>query len=220
MIYEQCPMRFKLSKIDRLPEPPRPPNNPLERGNRIHKNLELFVKGEQELRFNEANKIDAFIPVLEHAQKLYNDGFASVEENWWFDTTWDVCDRDTVWLWSKLDLNVTDKVNALSIVTDYKSGKSAYKAIDHIQQGQLYAAATALRQEWAEKIIVEFWYVDEGHIKSMEYTREQALMFVGRFDMRARHIFDDTHYRPNPNRVTCHWCPYSPRGTGACPVGV
>ncbi len=219
-IYEQCPMRFKLAKIDRIPEPPRPPDNPLERGNRIHKALELYVTGKAKSYDCEAKQIGVFDTALTCARSLYAAGQASVEENWWFDQDWMTCDRDGVWLWSKLDLNVHDEANARSIVVDHKSGKSLYKAIDHVQQMQLYAAAAALRQEWADRITVELWYVDEGHIKGETYSREQALMYVQRFDARAKRIYADKHFRPNPNRETCRWCPYSPRGNGACPVGV
>jgi len=220
-IYEQCPYRFKLAKIDRLPEPPRPPDNPLERGNREHKRYEDFVKGDvSALNDCEARSAQAFVPLLQHAQSLYADGLVSIEENWLFDRDWNVCDRSDVWLWSKLDMNVRDEANCTSVVVDYKTGKSLYKAIEHVQQMQLYAAATALRQEWADQIVVELWYVDEGHVKQQIFPREQALSYVGRFDARAQRIYADRLFRPNPNRVTCRYCPYSPRGTGACPVGV
>lgn len=220
MLYEQCPFRFKLAKIDRLPEPPKDENSPLERGNRIHKHLEEHVKHGKELTGIEAREIEVFAPILEHAQGLYQAGCVSVEEDWLFDIDWGVCDRSNVWLWSKLDMNVQHQERGISVPIDYKSGKSNYKAIEHLQQMQLYAAETALRQLWAETIIVELWYVDEGHIKSVTYTREQALRYVSAFQKRADRIYADKHFRPNPNKITCKWCPYSPRGTGACPVGV
>jgi RecB family exonuclease len=221
MDYESCPLRFKFKKIDRVPEPPRPADNPLERGNRVHAELEAFVKGDiGTLKNSEAKRLGAFENALEDARSLYAEGQASVEENWLFDEDWSVCDRDSVWLWSKLDLNVRDEAKCTSIVVDYKTGGSVYKALDHAQQMQLYAAATALRQEWTDTIVVELWYVDEGHLKQQTYTREQALSFVGRFDQRAQRIYADRFFRPNPNKMVCRYCPYSPRGNGHCPVGV
>lgn len=217
MVYESCAFRFKLAKIDRLPEPPRPPDNPLERGSRIHDRLEKFVKGEGPMD-DEAKKIGDFEPAFNHLQALYTDGLATAEDDWLFNSDWDVCDKKDVWLWSKLDFFVKDEPYA--VVGDYKTGKSQYKAIEHVQQMQLYAAAAALRNPDLERITVELWYLDEGHIKPLEFTQEQALSFVGRFQQRADRIFNDKLYRPNPNKVTCRWCPYSPRGTGACPVGV
>lgn len=217
-MYEQCPLRFKLKYIDRMPEPPQPENSPLERGSRIHTNLELFVKGEAPLK-NEAKALEKFKPALEHLKALYADGMAVAEDDWWFDQDWNVCEKKDVWLWSKLDFNVQDIANRHTIVGDYKSGKSAYKTVDHIQQTQLYAATAVLRQEWAETVTAELWYVDEGWVRSSTFTREQALKFVGRFNARAERIYADRFFRANPNKITCKWCPYNKgRGTGACPV--
>lgn len=219
IMYEGCPMRFKLKYIDRMPEPPQPPDSPLERGSRIHDNLELFIKGEATLK-NEAKALDKFEPAMQHLKMLYAEGMAVAEDDWWFNADWDPCERKEVWLWSKLDFNVQDIPNRHTIVGDYKSGKSGYKTVEHIQQTQLYAATACLRQEWAETATAELWYVDEGWVRTSTYTREQALRYVGRFDQRVQRLYNDRFFRPNANRITCRWCPFSPRGTGACPVGV
>jgi CRISPR/Cas system-associated exonuclease Cas4 (RecB family) len=219
--YETCAFQFKLRYIDRMPEPPRPPDNPLERGNRIHDNLEGFVKGTASIKDNEARAIGEFKAPLERLQDLYAAGMATAEQNWFIDQDWGNCARDKVWLWSKLDFSVLDEHNGHAIVGDYKSGKSQYKAINHVQQLQLYAAVTAIRYEWAERITAELWYVDEGHIKPFEVNREEALRFIGRFDERVQRLYKDRFFRPNPNKITCAYCPFGPkRGTGICPVGV
>jgi CRISPR/Cas system-associated exonuclease Cas4 (RecB family) len=221
MIYEACPLRFKLAKIDRLPELPRPPDNPMERGNRIHGRLEKYVKGESNEMDEEAKAIRTFVPLIEHARVLYAEGKATAEQDWLFNRDWDDCNRNDVWLWAKLDLNVQDMQNGLVVPIDYKSGKSQFKQIEHVQQLQLYSGLAALRYEWAETITSELWYVDEGHIKSYTVNREEALKYIGRFEKRADRIYEDKHFRANPNMITCAYCPYGPRrGTGACPVGV
>lgn len=219
-MYEQCALRFKLKYIDRLPELPQPANSPLERGNRIHKHLEDFVTGKRaSLDGIEAKKIEPFYNPLVHLRTLYECGQATVEEDWFFNQDWDVCERKDVDLWVKLDFGVKDEANGRAITADYKSGKSQYKAVDHIQQTQLYAAVSAIKYEWADTHVAEVWYVDEGWVRKTEYTREEALKFVGRFEARAQRIYNDRLFRANPNAVTCKWCPYSKgRGTGACPV--
>ncbi len=121
---------------------------------------------------------------------------------------------------AKLDFAALDKSNNYVVVVDYKTGKPDYKVVEHIQQLQFYAALTALKYEWANQIVAELWYVDAGAVRSVEWTREQALAFVGRFDARAQRIYNDRFFRANPSKITCRYCPYSPRGTGACPVGV
>lgn len=220
MMYESCPMRLRLKYIDKCPEPERPPDNPLERGSRIHDNLEKFVKGEETLDGNEAKKLDVFVDPLHHLQDLYAAGKATAEDDLFFNVDWDLCERKDVWLWLKKDFNVTDEPNKLTITGDYKSGKSTYKTVEHVQQLQLYAACDALEFPWAEVHYAELWYVDEGWVRKAVYTHEQALSFIGRFQRRVDRMYNDRLLRPNPNKVTCKWCPYSPRGTGACPVGV
>ena len=244
--YEKCAHLIKLKKIDKLPQKPLPPDNPMERGNRIHKNFEDWVQGKTAVLTTEPRHIDKFKPLLEHLKLLYDAGMATTEEDWLFNVAWDSVqlkkydcithgqsyDHDCLecqtkhWLWAKLDACVYDPENRLAIAIDYKSGKSQYKAVDHVQQLQLYAALCAIRFPDADNIIVELWYVDESeaggpHIKRAEYSREKALSFIGRFDKRAHKMYDEKLFRPNPNKQTCRYCPYGPQnGTGACPVGV
>lgn len=222
MVYEACAYRFKLAKIDRLPELPRPADNPMERGNRIHDHLERFVDGREiSLELIEARAIKMFEPALVHLRELYSLNMAHTEDDWIFDRDWNDTTKDdkTKYLWAKLDFGVKNKVEAEVIVGDYKSGKSGYKTIEHTQQLQLYAAIAALKYDWVETIKCELWYVDEGHVKAFETTREAALRFVGRFDARAQRIYQDRLFKPNPNKETCRYCPYSRgKGTGACAV--
>lgn len=221
MIHETCALRFKFAKVDRVPEPPRDPDNPMERGNRVHNRLEKYVKGETDEMDKEAKRIDVFVPLLAHLRNLYAAGMASAEQDWLFNIDWEICARDKVWLWAKLDASVYDEANEHVIAIDYKTGKSLYKAVEHVQQLQLYVAIAALRFPKAERFTAELWYLDEGHIKQFSVTREEALKFIGRFDSRAQKIYNDRFFRPNPNAITCAYCPYGPkRGNGHCPVGV
>lgn len=219
-MYEQCPLRFKLKYIDKCKELPPEANSPLERGNRIHKKLEDFVTGKVgSLQGIEAKGIGAFDEALAHLRVLYECGQATVEQDWFFDQDWNECSREKVDLWVKLDFGVKDEENARVITADYKSGKSKYKAVDHIQQTQLYAAVSAVKYPWADVHVTEVWYVDEGWIRSLTYTREEALRFIGRFQARSDKIYNDKLFRANANAVTCKWCPFRRNGgTGACPV--
>lgn len=219
-MYEACPLRFRLKYIDRMPELPLPPNNPLERGNRIHKHLEDFVTGKRpSLDGIEAKAIDPFLPMVTHLRTLYASEQATVEEDWFYDQDWELCERSGVHLWVKLDWSVKDQEQLRVITGDWKSGKSQYKAVDHIQQTQLYAAVSAIKYPWADIHVAEVAYVDEGWVRQAEYTREQALKFIGRFQARVDRMYADRLFRANANKITCKWCPYRKNGgTGACPV--
>lgn len=221
MMYEQCAYRFKLKRIDKSPEPPLPPGNPLERGNRIHENFDKFIKGETDVLSDEPKAIGDFEALLVHNRDLYTADMATAEDAWHFDQDWEMVPGwEGTWMMAKLDFAALDEDNNRVVVVDYKSGKPDYKTIEHIQQLQFYSALTALKYQWADTITAELWYVDAGSIRTAEWTREQALMFIGRFDQRAQRIYNDRFFRANPSKMTCRYCPYSPRGTGACPVGV
>jgi RecB family exonuclease len=222
MKYESCPHQVKLAKIDKCPEPPRDPKtDPLARGNREHKMYEHYVKGKLlDLSGSVARAIADFIPRFKEARALYDAGLATTEENWFFDKDWMLCKREDMWLWLKIDLCVQDKERKRVVVVDYKTGKSTYKTVEHVQQLQLYAACAALKFEWADEIVCELWYVDEGWVRTTVYTRTAALFYVRKFDDRAIRLMSEKFWRPNPTRQTCKWCPFSPRGTGACAAGV
>jgi CRISPR/Cas system-associated exonuclease Cas4 (RecB family) len=218
--YEQCAFRVKLRYIEKIPEPPRDPNNdPLARGDRIHKNLEAVIKGTEALG-TEARKIDEFKPMLERLNALYECGMATSEDDWTYNADWDECGKKDYWLWAKVDYNVHDDSEGLIITGDWKSGKSYYKMAEHLTQTQLYAGISALRFPDADRFITEIPYVDEGHILSREYTRAEALQFIKKFNYRAERMLADKWFKPNANKHTCKFCPYSPRGNGHCPVGV
>jgi CRISPR/Cas system-associated exonuclease Cas4 (RecB family) len=213
-------MRYKLRHVDGIKEPDRGPDNPMERGNRIHENLENYVKGKCTLEGNEAKRLAAFTPALEHLQTLYAAGNAIAEDNWFYDTDWCVTDRANVDLWVKLDFFVEDPARNVAVVGDYKSGKSNFKAIEHTQQTTLYAAAAALRYPAIDWFYTELWYVDEGHVKQHRYSREAALRYVQSYSNRVARLRSDKLFRPNASVHNCRYCPYSPRELGVCPVGV
>lgn len=221
MMYEKCAYQFKLKRIDKSPEPPLEPGNPLERGNRVHENFDKFVKGEIDTLSDEPKRMADFEALLHYNRDLYGAGMATAEDAWHFDDNWDELEGwPNTYVMAKLDFGVLDKDNSHAIVVDYKTGKPDYKVVEHIQQLQFYGGLTALKYDWVEKVTAELWYVDAGSVRNAEWTREEALKFIGRFDQRAQRIYADRFFRPNPSKMTCRYCPYSPRGTGACPVGV
>ena len=214
--YETCPYRIKLKVIDKIPEPPRDPEtDPLARGDRIHKALEDAVRDGAEVP-PEVKKHADLVRLL---HSMHQDGMVRIEEPWNFDSSWQrTKEWEKIWLRVKLDVAVVAKDTV--VVIDYKTGKSFMKDIPHTQQTQLYAGTAALLFPQAKTIITEIWYTDEGGTRRIDYKRDVALDFLPRFERRANVMLNDRIFRPRPNVVNCKWCPYSPRGNGACPFGV
>ena len=234
-VYETCAYRSKLARVDKIPEPDRgkPPAGlrewPHERGNRVHDNAEMYVRGEI---IKPCPELKHFLPELNHLKALYEANMIEMEEMWCFKdgAGWETVDPDNykdIWLRVKLDVAVFhDGVRA--VVVDYKTGKMLGNEVKHAEQGQLYAAATLMRYPEIQYVDVEFWYIDHDQISHKGYTRTAGLMFWQRFNERGRKMTSDSDFDANPNKWSCKFCPYNlpenankwVTGNGACSYGV
>lgn len=154
-------------------------------------------------------------------REFYAAGDAHLEGDWGFDRQWLPVDwrSDTVWLRVKLDALVFLEP-AHGLVVDYKTGKRRGNEIKHAEQGQLYQLAAFLKYPDLERVTVEFWYTDQDEIATTDYSRESGLDLFRRYDERGAALTGCTDFKPNPNLYACRWCPYGPKGTGHCTVGV
>lgn len=221
-VFEQCKFRAKLQYIDKIPEPERPlppgkTEHANDRGTRIHDAAEHFVKANIRL----IPELETFAEEFAALKSLYQQGRVSLEGEWAHDQNWEPCawNSDTAWLRLKLDafVHVTPQH---AIVIDYKTGKLFGNEIKHAEQGQLYMVSCFVRYPELESITVEFWYTDQDEITSVTYTRKQSEHFLRKFTKAGDDIVLCTDFPPNPNIFSCKWCPYGPKGTGHCTVGV
>ena len=221
-IFEQCAFRAKLAYVDKIPEPERPlPKGKTEhandRGSRIHDAAEAYVRGNA-LMTDELHNFDAEFRKL---NELFKQGRVQLEGEWAVDQSWEPTawrSSDT-WGRIKLDALVTLTPDH-AVVIDYKTGRKYGNEVSHAKQGQLYQLATFLRYPELQTIDVEFWYLDQDEITTTRYTRRQGERFFKYFDQQARAMTEAVEFPPKPNMYSCRWCPYGPKGTGDCKVGV
>ena len=222
--FEKCRFMAKLKYIDRIPEPERPlppgkTEHANDRGTRVHDAAERYVMGGIEL-----------IPELHSHREHYDElrekyalGKVALEGEWAVDREWMpvAWGSSTAWGRMKLDAMVQEKPDYARVI-DYKTGKKAGNEIKHAEQEQIYQLATFLRYPQLQRVQVEFWYTDLGPEEMVvrTYTRAQGLKFLKAVERRASALTDCTDFKPNPNVFSCKWCPYGPRGTGHCKVGV
>lgn len=221
-VFEQCKQRAKLAYIDRIPEPERPlppgkTEHANDRGHRVHEAAERFIQGDGEL----IPELNAFRTEFLRLRKLYAEGKVSLEGEWAVDRDWEPTDWRSNNTWARIKLDAFVHLSkSHGVVIDYKTGKKFGNEVKHAEQGQLYQLAAFLRYLDMEVIDVEFWYTDQDDITHMRYTRDQGLRFFRYFDSRGEAVTTTLDFPPNPNKISCRWCPYSPRGTGHCEVGV
>lgn len=221
-VFEQCKYRAKLAYIDRIPEPqrelaPGQQEFPNERGTRVHTAAEIFAQGKGQL----IEELSTFSGEFRELKTSYKAGKVTLEQEWAFDNDWIPTSwmSDNAWLRVKLDAMVKLS-DTEAVVIDYKTGRKSGNEIKHGEQGQLYQLATFMKYEQLEKIFVEFWYLDQDEIVKTTYTKEQGMQFYKKFNERGMQITETSDFPPNPNKFTCKWCPYGPKGTGHCTVGI
>ena len=103
---------------------------------------------------------------------------------------------------------------------DYKTGKRFGNEVKHGEQVNLYGLLTFLRYPELKRVHVELWYLDIDELAWRTFDRDDALRFKAAFHRRGTALTDCEVWPPNPNKFSCHWCPYGPDGTGHCTVGV
>lgn len=222
-VFEQCKRWAKLAFVDRIPEPPRPlppgkTEHANDRGTRVHEAAELFVKDNVEL----IPELEKFRPEYLRLRDLYRAGMVSLETEWAFDRSWNPTawmSRDT-WARIKPDAFVMFDEGKRAVLIDFKTGKKFGNEIKHAEQCQLYQLAAFLRHPELEEIQVELWYLDQDDITTMKYTRKQGLRYLKNFEERGVKMTTEENFDPSPNIYSCRWCPYGPKGTGHCEVGV
>lgn len=212
--FEECPLKAKLKHIDRIPDPK--PRTAADRGTDIHLEAELFVKGEAGFTAN----LQRFKPEFDSLRNLYQEGKVSLEGEWGFDKDWGVTTWKQAWGRIKADC-VTYLSKDHAAVVDFKTGKKFGNEIKHAEQTQLYSLGTFLRNPGLQLVTAELWYLDIDDLSTMTITRTQALgKYLKYFDGRARRMTSATKFPANPNIYSCKWCPYGPKGTGHCKVGI
>lgn len=220
--FQQCKQRAKLAYVDKIPEPARPlppgkTEHANDRGTRVHEGAEYYVKGNVKL----LPELLAFKPEFEKLKEMYQAGMVSLEGEWAVDSEWLPVGWNDPRCWGRIKLDAMVHVsNKHGVVIDYKTGKRSGNEIKHAEQMQLYQLAAFLRYPDLEKITVELWYTDQDEIASMTYTRDQGLRFLTKFNNLALGMLSEFEFKPQPSIFACRWCPYGPKGTGHCKVGM
>ena len=228
-VYSSCNFRAKLAYIDKIKEPDRGPG-PLkapdgslewhnDRGSRIHDCGENYANGS-------TDSLDAglkkFKPEFEKLRKLYPTGQVLTEQMWCFNNAWQpVADDDWNNIWMRIKTDATVFLSDTeAVVIDYKTGKKFGNEVKHAQQCQLYQLAAFLKFPKLQKITTELWYLDQDELMPMEFTREKGMKLFNLWNSKNIAMTSATRFPPSPNAYTCKWCPYGPRRTGHCTVGI
>ncbi len=210
--YKQCPLKLKLSAIDRIKEPA---SAPMERGDAIHKLAQAYLNGDKKTLPKE------LAPVADEVRRLraiVKNGVATVEDNWafrqdWTATTWD--DWAKCWVRIKLDLAHFETEDLL-VVTDWKSGKFRPDNLqEYLEQIDLYKLGALLTFSHVKglKVIARLIYTDHGiYYPPIEEgmvaaTAHDLPRLKREWEKRVKPMMKDATFAPKPNKF-CYSCHY------------
>lgn len=210
--FETCQWWAKLQWLDKIPD--LQPKKAADRGTAIHLEAENYVRGisgfTPNLRFFEVD--------LTALRTHFAEGRVTCEEEWAFDRQWLVAAWKSGWLRLKCDA-VCHLSRTHAVVIDYKTGKRFGNEIKHAIQLQLYAVCALIRYPELEEVTCELWYFDQNELTKFHMKRSQLEKYLKMFDRMGRTFTETTVFKPNPNVVSCKYCPYHPDRQGDCVHG-
>lgn len=213
--YKQCPLKLKLSAIDKIQEPP---NDAMKRGIMVHELAEAYIKGTSAKLAPELKLMADELKKLRQLYKRRQQSMA-VEDNWAFTKDWD----ETAWnnwteCWVRIKLDCAHHLDDTTlIVTDWKTGKfRAEQNEDYVEQLELYALSAMLLHEHINEVRPRLAYTDQGRFypdpnneseKLLVWTRKDIPSLKKTWEKRVKPMMSDTTFAPRPNN-RCHWCFY------------
>lgn len=216
--YKQCPFRFKLKYIDKLPEPGSPA---MARGSEVHKEGENFLKATKPKKLPVSYQ--HFAEEMEQLRGLS----PLVEQQWGFTRDWSPTSwfgGDT-WLRVVCDVAVVYDDNTMDVI-DFKTGR---KWDTNEEQVELFSAGALCRFPDVELVTTRLWYVDQPADNEVvrEYAREPGRKdedgqpvkdlssIMTDWEKKVVPMFKDKRFAPTPNN-RCKWCSFRKDAGGPC----
>lgn len=210
--YKTCPLKLKLSAIDKISEPT---NDAMKRGAAIHKLAEDYITGSITRMPPE---LKLFADEFKTLRKKYKRGVLTdimVEDSWSFTNTWTQTvwnDWVNCWVRIKLDLAHIIEPGVLEII-DWKSGKFKQENNeDYLEQLELYALAAFLMLPGINIVKPKLKYLDHGITypeigNPLIYERRDLPKLKKTWEKRVKAMMNDKIFAPKPNNL-CRWCFY------------
>lgn len=201
--FEKCPQKFKFQFMDKLPQPGSPA---MERGSKMHENIESYLNGWVPSLIPECQSFQQAIAGLKDG-KFQAEQAIGLDKDWhklpdWF--------HMSTWLRAKADAMYLQG-NVL-IVVDFKSGKYRIPSTDQVE---LYAIVGGALYPEVEQVTAEYWYLDTGEVYSKDYTQDELKALRKKFEARVVPMYTNETWNPQPS-TECRWCPYSKTKGGKC----
>jgi hypothetical protein len=204
--FEKCPWHLYLTKIEKCPDVAGPA---AQRGTEIHDKAENYITGKT-IDDEIPKELVKFETLFKDMRSRYSDGAIHVEEDWGFTRDWEKTGYYAKDVWLRMKLDALDMESPTSAqVYDWKTGRKFGNEVKHGQQALLYVIGTFALFPELEYIKSNMVYTDKGEIMTTGYSRDQAMLFFDRFNLRFNQATTCIDFKPTPNATSCRWCPHA-----------
>ena len=201
-MYEQCPAKYKFSRIDKLPEPSGPA---AERGKLIHAEAEAVLKGQLELVCDE---LVYLLPKLDE----WRQKNAQSEMEFAIDANWNLVDFNDSNAVFRGIIDLYLEQDNTAIVLDFKTGKER----DYLDQVRAYSAVILATKPHIDKVIPMIEFIDlQKSVEYMTFHRKDLEAMKSDIFGRINIISHDKFFTANPSGL-CRFCHYRKDNGGPC----
>jgi RecB family exonuclease len=206
--YVTCPLRFKLKYIDKLPVPGSPA---MERGSKVHKEGENWLKGTKK------GRLPASYQNFREQMTQLKELSPMVEQQWGFTQSWTPTgwfSGDT-WLRIICDVAVVYEDNTADVI-DFKTGR---KYETNEEQVELFTTGVFMKFPEVNQVTTRLWYLDQEDDNEVirEFDRSDFERIRKEWDKKVVKMFKDKKFAPTPSSHACRWCPFKKSEGGPCP---
>lgn len=207
--YETCPRRFQLTRVTK--QVVEPQTEATIWGNKVHKALELFAKGEKPLP-PDLQKYERYVKkILSYEGKRVVEERIALDKNF-RPTKWMAKD---VWVRGIIDIGVVGSEKAYLL--DWKTGKRRPDS----NQLKLFAALAFAIYPWVDKVTTGFIWLKSAEFDKEVFTRDQLPEIWDEFFPRLDRLaisYRDDKWTPKPSGLCKNWCPVGRSNCEFCGV--
>lgn len=200
--YENCPFKFLNTQKQLLNKYPFKPTPATEKGNRMHKAFEDFIKYGKPLPDEFAHH-QYFMSQLRNAKGVKQCETRMALD--WNQQQVDYFKGKNIWLRGQYDLMIINGDSAVMI--DYKTGSAKYPKVDQLQCMSMMAFHYLPNLHTIKASLI---FVEEGYQACQEvYTRDKMQSYVEEWKGRAIPIMQALQtnvWEPRENPL-CRFCP-------------
>ena len=196
--FETCPKRYQITRVTK--QIVEPQTEATRWGNKVHKALEQYAKGEKPLPpdLEEYGRYVRKIQAIE-GRRVVEQRVALTKD--FRQTKWMAKD---VWVRGIIDIGVVGSETAYLL--DWKTGKHRPDS----DQLKLFAALAFAMYPWIDNVVTGFIWLKVEKFDKEKFSREQLTDIWNDFMPRLNRLaiaYDGDKWLPKPSGLCKNWCP-------------